>query len=59
MITSGKSHSLSSSTSILRLFGSGEICFGVFLLFNKNLSNVCCFYRYFDVFVRNGPSYCH
>ena len=32
IITSGKSHSLSSSTTILCLFDSGEISFGVVLL---------------------------
>ena len=34
IITSGRLHSLS-STTILCSFGIGEICFGVFLLFDK------------------------
>ena len=42
-MTSGKSRSPSSSTTIPCLFSSGEIFFDVVLLFNKNLSNVGCF----------------
>ena len=50
IITSGKSRSLSSSTTILFLFDSGEICFGVALLSNENLSNLCHFFQWFNIF---------
>ena len=51
IITSGRSRSLSSTTTLLCLFGSGDIYFGEVLLFDKNLSNVCCFCRCFNIFL--------
>ena len=50
IITAGNSCSLSSSAIILCLFG--EICCEVILLFNKNLSYVCCFCQCFNVFMK-------
>ena len=51
MMTSGKSGS-SSSTIILCLFTSGEICFWVVLLLDGNLSNVCCLCGCFGILLK-------
>ena len=58
MIASGISCSLSSSTTILCLFGSGEFRFGWFFFSIENFSMFAVFVDAL-IFLLNWPSHCH